>query len=191
MKTELKIIKHFIQNKMPKTIREIAHQIKADYKITYTAVQRLVEQKVLNVQTVGKSSLCSLDEKYYGVKIYEAEDQKREEILKNKNINQIYKEIMSKVNTSFFVLILFGSYAKGKQTKSSDIDFLVISNEANCESKISDILSLIPLKVQALVFTEEEFMRMKDSKKMNVIREAMERKVILYGIETYYKLKNA
>src|SRR3989338_5698469 len=116
MKTELKIIRHFIETKKPKTIREIAQQIKADYRITHIAIQRLIGKKVINVQTVGKSSLCRLDENYYGVRIYEAENERKENILKNRNINQLYKEIMSKVKTSSFILLLFGSYAKSKQT---------------------------------------------------------------------------
>ena len=191
MKTELKIIKYFVENKKPKTIREIAKQIKADYRITYIAIQRLIEKNVINVQTVGKSSLCRLDEKYYGIRIYEAENERKENILKNKNINQLYKEIMSKVKTSSFILLLFGSYAKSKQTKTSDIDLMFISNEEDFESKISDILSLLPLKTHALVFTEEEFIRMKYAKKSNVIQEAVESNIILYGIEAYYRIKNA
>ena len=191
MKTELKIIKYFIENKKPKTIREIAQQIKADYRITHIAVQRLIGKKVLTAQTVGKSTLCSLNEKYFGMDIYEAENERKEDILRNKNIDQLYKEIMSKVKTSSFILLLFGSYAKRKQTKSSDIDLLFISNESSFETRISDILSLLPLKIHALVFTEEEFIRMKDSKKSNVIQEAIESNIILYGIEAYYRIKNA
>ena len=190
MKTELKIIKHFIENKGKKTIREIAQQIKADYKITHIATQRLIGKKILKVQTVGKSSLCGLDEKYYGIVIYEAENERRENILKNSNIKQLYKEIISAVNTSFFILLLFGSYAKGGQTKTSDIDFMLISNEKDFENKILNILSLLPLKTHALVFTEEEFIRMKDAKKPNVVQEAIENNIILYGIEAYYRIKN-
>lgn len=191
MKTELKIIKHFIEKRKPKTIREIAQHIKADYRITYIAVQRLIVKNVLKVQTVGKGSLCSLNENYFGIEIYKAENERREEILKNKNIDQLYEEIMSKVKTGSFILLLFGSYAKRKQTKSSDIDLLFISNEISFEARISDILSLLPLKTHALVFTEEEFIRMKDAKKSNVIQEAIESNIILYGIEAYYRMKNA
>src|SRR3989344_4628118 len=134
METELKIIKYFIENKKPKTIREIAKQIKADYKITHTATQRLIQKNILQAQAIGKSSLCSLNEKYFGIEIYKAEDERKEEIFKNKNINQLYKEIMSKVKTGSFILLLFGSYAKRKQTKSSDIDLLLVSNESGFES---------------------------------------------------------
>ncbi len=191
MKTEIKIIKFLVENKKPRTIREIAQQIKADYRITYIAIQRLIEKKILTVQTIGKSSLCKLDEKHYGLEVHEAENERKDAILKNKNINQLYKEIMSKVKTSSFILLLFGSYAKSKHTKISDIDLLFISNEPHFESRITDILSLLPLKTHALVFTEEEFIRMKDAKRSNVIQEAIESNIILYGIEAYYWLKNA
>lgn len=190
MKTEQKIIKYFIGNKKPKTIREIAKQIKADYRITHIAVQRLIKKNILKVQMVGKSSLCQLNEKYYGVEIYKAEDERKTEILKNKNLRQLYKETMSKLKIGSFIMLLFGSYAKKTPTKTSDIDLLFISDEANFESKISDILSLLPLKIHTLTFTEEEFIRMKDSKKSNVIQEAIESNIILYGTEAFYRLKN-
>jgi|SRR3989344_3676836 len=191
MITESKIIKLFLGDKKPKTIREISQKIKADYKITHVASQRLIAQQILNAETVGKSSLCTLNEDYYGFEIYNAENERKEQIFKNKNILQLYKEIMGKTETGFFVLLLFGSYAKSKQTESSDIDLLFISNEKNFENKITDLLSLLPLKTHYLVFTEEEFVRMKNSKKLTVIQEAIESNIILYGTETYYKIKNA
>lgn len=191
MKTERKIVNLFIEHTEPKTIREISKQINADYRITYTAVQRLIKKDILRTQTIGKSSVCQLNDAYYGLEIYEAESKRKEEIFKKKNIKQLYKELNSKLDTNLFILLLFGSYAKSKQTKSSDIDLLFISNEKGLENKVSDILSILPLKNHVLVFTEEEFKRMKDSKKSNVVKEAMECNFILYGIEAYYRLKNA
>lgn len=191
MKTQIKIVKLFIENKGHKTIREIAKQICADYKITYIATQRLIGQNVLSTETVGKSTLCTLNTSYYGIEIYQAENERKESILSNKTVNLLYKEIMSKTNTYSFILLLFGSYAKGRQTKSSDIDLLFIANEKDFENKMSDILSLLPLKIHALFFTEEEFMRMKDAKKSNVVQETIENNIILYGAEAYYRLRNA
>jgi len=190
MKTEIKIIKQFIENKQPKTIREIAKQIKADYRITYLAMRNLIEKRVILVETIGKSSLCKINEEYYSIEIYQAEDERRQEILKNRNIKQLYIEVMSKAKTSSFIWLLFGSYAKGKETKTSDIDLLFVSNEDNFESKMTNILSLLPLKTHLLVFAEEEFIRMKDSKKPNVIQEAIENNIIMYEIEAFYRLKN-
>lgn len=191
MKTKLKIIKLFIEDKAPKTIREIATYIHADYKITHTAAQALITENILSMQTIGKSSLCRLNDKSCTPQVYQAEHERAEKILKKKNFQQLQREVVSKVGTSFFVWLLFGSHAKGKETKSSDIDILFISNEKDFESKISNIIIVLPLKIHALTFTEEEFIRMKDAKKVNVVQEAMEKNIIIYGIEIYYRLKNA
>ena len=191
MKTEHKIVKLFIEENKPKTIREVAKQIKSDYKITHTAIQRLIAKKIILTETIGKSKLCRLNDSYYGLEIYKAENERKEILLKNKNINQLYKEVMNKLKTSSFIFLIFGSYVKNKQTKSSDMDIMFISNEKGFENKVSNILSLLPIKTHTLVFTEKEFIRMKDSKKLNVIKEVMENKIILYGIESYYRLKNA
>jgi len=191
METEGKIVRLFIEEKNPKTIREISKKIKSDYRITHTATQRLLEKNILLSKIVGKSILCELNTLYYGIEIYEAENKRKENLLENKNLKQLYKEIMTKARSVFFVFLVFGSHIKGKPTKSSDIDIMFISNDRDFEEKIMDVTSLLPIKLHVLVFTEEEFIRMKDSKKSNVIKEAIENNIILYGIENYYRLKNA
>lgn len=191
MKTALKIIRNLIEDKKQKTIREIARQIKADYRITYIAVQQLIEKNILTVQTVGKSSLCALNSASVGIEIYQAEDQRKKDALKNSTINQLFKELVSKLPSKFFILLLFGSHAKGTITPTSDVDLLFISNEKDFETKVSTILSLLPLKTHTLIFTEEEFVRMKDTKKPNVVQEAIKNNILLYGTEAYYLMNNA
>ena len=85
METENKIIKAFIRENRSMTIREMSKRIKADYRITHTAAQRLIKKKAVLATAVGKSSLCSLNSSYYGTEIYLVETERREEILKNKN----------------------------------------------------------------------------------------------------------
>ncbi|EFK96339.1 protein containing Nucleotidyltransferase domain [sediment metagenome] len=191
METEKKIIKLFIEEKQPFTIREISKKIKSDYKITYTAVKRLLEKEILASKVIGKSILCELNNNYFGTMLYEVENDRKKSLLKNKNLKQLYQELMSKIDSSFFILVVFGSYAKNLNTKSSDIDFLFVSNEKDFEEKITNIFSLIPLKTHFLVLTQEDFIRMKDSKKSNVVKEIIKNNVILFGIENYYRLKNA
>ena len=191
METENKIINLFIEENTPKTIREISKKIKSDYKITHTATQRLLEKNILISKKIGQSSLCELNNSFYGSEIYTVENKRKDNLLRNKNLKQLYQEVTSKINTIFFIFIIFGSYSKGKQTELSDIDILFISNEEKFEEEISNMLSLLPIKTHALVFTEEEFVRMKDSKKSNVVKEIIKSNVILYGIENYYRLKNA
>jgi len=191
MKTEAKIIRLFIEEKGSKTIREISKRMKSDYRITHTAVQRLLDKNIIVSKTVGKSVLCEMNNSYYSHELYEAESNRKEDFLKNRDLKQLYRDVMAKIKSSFFIFLVFGSYAKKQQTKSSDLDIIFISNDKDFEEKTSNILLLLPIKTHVLVFTEEEFIRMKDSKKSNVVKEAIENNIILYGIENYYWLKNA
>lgn len=188
METENKIIRLMLEEKKEFTIREISKKINADYKITYTAAQRLIKKNIILYKTVGRSSLCKLNYNYYGIEIYQAEEERKNKLLKNTNLNQLYKEVMTKVNTYFFIFLVFGSYAKHKQTKSSDIDLMFISNENGFENKIHNIMSLLPLKTHSFIFTEKEFKKMLDSKELNVVKEAVNNNIILYGTENYYRL---
>jgi len=191
MMTENKIVSMFIKNKEPKTIREISKNISSNYKITHTATTRLIKKNILNSKTIGKSTLCNLNPKYFGIEIYQAESKRKYEILRNKNINLLHQEIIKNANTHLFILLLFGSYANGKNTKSSDIDLLFISNNSQFEQRISEILALLPLKIHSFFFSEPEFKLMKDSKENNVVKEALSNHIILHNIEGFYMIKNA
>ncbi len=190
MKTEIKILKALLQDKEPKTIREIARTVRADYRITHTATQNLLQKQSMTSRTVGKSTLCQLNDRHYGPELHQAETERKEHLLRNKDLKVLYQDIMAKAGTSMFILLIFGSHAKNKATRQSDVDIMTISNEKDFEETIDSVLRLLPLKTHNLTFTEEEFKRMKDSKEPNVVKEAMQNNIILYGIENYYKLKN-
>ena len=86
-------------------------------------------------------------------------------------------------------VILFGSYAKGTQTKSSDIDVMVIcpdGREDAFEKGISGTARSLPLPLHPLVFSESQFLEMAHAKEPNVGQEALKNNVVLYGIEQYY-----
>ena len=190
MKTEEKIVKMMVEEKKPFSIRKIANKAGISYRITHTATQRLIEKEIIKKKIVGKSSSCSLNENYYGIEIYQAEYERASKLLKNKNLKQLYKELSFKLPSAFFVLLVFGSYAKNKQSKASDIDIMFITPEKKkFEKSIESILRLLPLKVHCLVLSEQEFRRMLQSRETNVVKEIINCYVILYGIENYYKLK--
>ncbi len=191
MKTEHKILTQLLTTKEPLTIREIAKRIQADYHITHEATQRLLHRNILLGQTIGKSTACRLDPSYYGSEIYLAEEERKKEVLKNKDLAQLYRHLLSHMLTSFFVLLVFGSHAKKTATVRSDIDLLLITNQERAEEKMEEILATIPLNTHPIVITEAEFVRLKNAKPGNVIHEVMHNYIILYGTEAFYHLKNA
>ena len=87
-----------------------------------------------------------------------------------------------------YTLLLFGSYAKKKQHKDSDIDLMFIIPHKSIEKKIEETLSIIPLPIHAVILTESEFRDMHSRRSGNVVREAVNNNVILKGIENYYEM---
>jgi predicted nucleotidyltransferase len=187
METENKIIKYLIENKREFTIKELAKNIKSDYKITHTAVKRLIKKHIVSFKSIGRSIVIGFNNKLTREVLF-VEFVRREDVLKNNSLLVMLNEIKDKVMIKNFTLLLFGSYANKKNSKNSDIDLLFIVHDNHLEKDIEKALSLIPLKIHSFIFSEKQFIEMKNSQELNVVKEAIKNNVILYGIEQYYEL---
>ncbi len=187
MKTENKIIKHLIETKKEPTIRQLSQDIKSDYKIVHTAVSRLTDKGLLEKKKIGKSIQLRFTPRL-SKEVFEAELERREEVLKNKSLAVMLDSIKNDIKTTNFVLVLFGSYSRNTQDQNSDIDLMFIVPRANMEKSIAQAISILPLNIHYFVFTEKQFRKMKDSRKVNIAHEAIKSNVLLYGIEQYYEM---
>ena len=187
METENKIIKFLIETKEEPTIRELADKIKSDYKIVHTAVMRLLKKGILTSKKIGKSTQLKLLNNL-SKEVINVEFGRRENLLKDKNLRLMLETIKENIGSVNFILILFGSYAKNNAHKNSDIDIMFIIPNLKLEKNIEQAISILPLKIHNLVFTEEQFREMKDSKKLNVVQEAIKNNIVLFGIEQYYEI---
>ena len=92
----------------------------------------------------------------------------------------------------FFTFLVFGSYAEDKQTKRSDIDILLIIENSEDVEKIERQLKNISEKYGNLhcnVISKESVKEMISKKaKLNVINESLNKHIILFGAEDYYRL---
>lgn len=183
---EKDIIKILLENKTKDlNTSQIAIMAKMDYKTVHNIIQRLKEKDIIKLSPFGKSYKVEIAN-FHPI-IFEAEYEKRKELLRNKNINLLVDYFKS-LQTKLYVMLIFGSYAKKTQTKDSDIDIMFIAQDEKFESKVMNIARTIPLKLHINVFTESEFIAMKNSKQLTSGQEAINNNVILYGIENYYEL---
>jgi predicted DNA-binding transcriptional regulator len=185
MKTKTKIVKMLIEAQDTFTIKDISKNIHADYRITHTAVHHLLRDNVLESRRVASGMLCSLNSSYFGIEILRAEEERRQQVLQNLNVARLRKDMLKKVGTSLFILLLYGPYARNKQTPFSDMHLLFISNDAQVKKNIAHALSLIPLRVDAQVVSEKEW---KDAQ-LGSVKDAQKHNVILHGIESHYHMK--
>ncbi len=117
------------------------------------------------------------------------------EIYDNRKLpKKVLKEIQKRVSrhSEFFVLIVFGSYAKNKATRKSDLDVAVI---VDCEQSKKDVAPHIEtikrreiIKIDYHVFTRKEFAEMLTMDDENVGKEIYRSNVVYYGLMEYYNM---
>ena len=188
---ESTIIKFLIENKNKElNILKISKSLKMDYKNIYSIIKRLEKASLVKIETFGQSSRVKLNAIVHPL-VFEAEFERRNEILKDKNIAVMLGNFKRGIKSKMYTLLLFGSYAKKTQTKSSDIDLMFICAdgiEDAFEKDVTRIARSMPLPLQPLVFSESQFIEMANAKEPNVGQEALKNNVILYGIEQYYEM---
>ena len=142
-KTKDKILKLLLSNKKEQfTIREISKRAEIDYKSVYIVIQDLIKNETINSKKAGQAVLCSINLKRFNSDIFRAEIIRKQDLLSsNKSIHVLYNNIENIKNT-FFILLLFGSYASGKQRKDSDFDLMLITNDEDINKKVKKEMSL-------------------------------------------------
>ncbi len=105
---------------------------------------------------------------------------------------EILRKIHTKIlkHTAFYILILFGSHAKGTSTKDSDIDVAVIVESEQTKKDILPLLETIKrrelIKIDYHVFERKEYLEMLKSEEENLGKQVDKYKQIYYGYEQYY-----
>jgi predicted nucleotidyltransferase len=184
-----KILKFLIENKERSfSINGISKSLKIDYKLVYMNIKKLGNENAVKIEDLGNVKRCSFDN-YFNNDVFIVENERKKEILKNKDFLVTYNEL-SKINKQF-ILLLFGSHIKGTASKNSDIDLLLISSKEEAKLVESE-LKMIPLKIHLTSISYEDFIEMLKTKEQTVVNEALKKNIILYGLEDYYRLlKNA
>ncbi len=179
----LKILELLIDHqKSTFSIRKISQMRKINYKSAHGAVMRLKKAELISFERVGNTIAVGFKNDFSSL-VFSVEDERRRKLLRNPHSNELYRRVQSVVPS--FVLLVFGSSAKGTATKHSDMDVMVISDESK---DVEDVLRLLPLKLHVVSLTRKEFLQMAKSKEFSVVSEAMQNRIILIGIEEYYRL---
>ncbi|MBI5397846.1 nucleotidyltransferase domain-containing protein [Candidatus Woesearchaeota archaeon] len=116
------------------------------------------------------------------------------EIHKKRFPKEILSEIQKRLSkqTNFFILIVFGSYAKNKATEKSDLDIAVIVESEQIKKEITPFLETVKRReIKPLdyhVFTKSEFLEMLKAESENVGKQIYKNNLIYYGFIEYCNL---
>jgi len=180
-----KIMKFLIENKEPLSILQISDRLRADYKNTFQAINSCPD--IIIKDKKGNTSFIEI-KLSPNPKIYSVESKRTQEFLeKNKQMKLLREDVIS-LNYPFFIVLVFGSFAKKTNTARSDIDICIISDNKGKIKELISKLRLLPLKLEIHEFTTEEFESMLKQKSPNIANEIIKNNIILYGAENYYNL---
>ncbi|MBU1875948.1 MAG: nucleotidyltransferase domain-containing protein [Nanoarchaeota archaeon] len=171
------------------SIRRISKETKLSYNSCYKTIQSLKEINVILLRKEGGVNYCSLtDSPKAKLLLSYVSLLETEMFLLNKTIlKKILKELIDKFNLNIDFLVLFGSFAKGKEKKGSDIDLLCVSSERNkIQSYVRHLAMKYDKDIQVIVANKEDFAKMLDEEKVNVGKEARDTGIVLHGYESFW-----
>ena len=191
-KTQEKILGFLLANPEEKvTIRGIAKRLNKSYTLVYNNLTKLEKKEIIKKESVPPTQIVTLNEFAPKDIFIEIELKRKKEFLEGyKWIKVMLNDILKSTKT-FFILVVFGSYAKGKQTKDSDIDLLVILQSKEEIKDMEKIINNVYTKVKkGINFIDvNDFIEMiKNSNELNIGNEAKKHHIILHGAEQYYQL---
>ena len=171
------------------TLREVARRLKMHVSLTHRAIQPLIDSKIVEQD---KHKNLSLNYKIHHETLAFAEYLKRDNLLDRfKDIKLFADEVIKKIKQDSFVLLVFGSTVDS--SKPRDIDILLIVDSTNKiefhEKFLHNIASNYDLFFEERVIGFEsvyEMLSKRDEK--NVMNEILNKHIILYGAELFYRL---
>ena len=185
MDNPLKIINYLGKNIGKRfTMHELSKLVSIPYASFYRTVQRMGD--ILEILVVGKSKTISLKTNNPVVKSHltiSSDEEKKEFLQKHLIIKKMAGELDTKE-----VVVLFGSYAKGKETKKSDIDLLIINRDGKKSLSFSKYEILFKKKINPIFVTTKEFKKMLQDKEENVGKQALKSHIILNNPERFWEL---
>lgn len=156
---------------------ELAKLLKANQKTISNSLNYLAKKQILTYDYRGKNKLFKL-KTYYKTKLllYQLEYQKLANFQSNLDL-LVLTESLSKILNTF---LIFGSYAKGTQKETSDIDIIAIGKYDL--KAIEKLEKTHDLRISIVHFTKRNF---KLDVNSTLIVEAKKNHIIVKGFEFF------
>lgn len=184
-----------------KTIKQVMERIRLSYQPAYKYLNELADRGLLKRRIDAKMHFYSLNLQSDEVKkhIELAEIKRRQAFLEKNEFRELLGRLAGKLsdNLSPYLssIVLFGSTARGKQTRLSDIDiFIAVSSDDDKKTKAlikeaeSVCVSLgyeFNKTISPITVSVSEFRNM-IRKKQDFIKNLLKDGLVLYGESAYY-----
>ena len=184
---QLRILRFLYQSPSEHTGRFIAKAVKMSASGAYEIIKKLESKGFLKVTRQGQSCLYQLDHNHYVVKKFLGVLFAREKNI-YQDIISLIKKGLSKAGDCVCAAALFGSVVSKQETALSDIDLVIILNDAKKKRFIEDLTNTLNLKfasdfhasLEPYILTQQEF-RKKFRQKIKLIQNIVSQNRLILG----------
>lgn len=191
-KNQFKIMELFVSNLTKRFgVREVARLLDMNNSLAHRNIAPLIEKGILVKDDKG---YLLVDFRKNNEILSYAEYQRRNKFLKrNKDLSLMLDEATQEFPYGYFVMLIFGSTVTS--SKPRDIDLLIIIENTEDIEKAEKHLYYITrnygLPIHSLIISFESVYNMLALREeKNVMNEVLNKHLILYGAELFYKLIN-
>jgi predicted nucleotidyltransferase len=172
------------------SLHKMSKLVDLDYKTIRKTIQQLLNESILKKEVKGKAHFISLNLNHGDIKTYlsfAAYNNKKGYFNKEKVLNYLSEEIKA-LDLPDSCLVLFGSYVLEQQTKSSDVDLLLITRSKTAQVKIKSLLLNYGLKADLNILTFKQYWNALSSRSFNLANQVLNKHIVLKNPELYWEL---
>lgn len=189
-KIQTEIMKVFVSRITTKySIKQVTEILDKKYAVIHRSITPLIKEGYL---LRDEQDLISLNYRQNHSELTYIESLRRKRLFeKNKDLQLFFLDCSEALRTDFFISILFGSSV---EVKGRDTDLLFIFPESEVEKKekiIRNIAENFTLNLDINVISVESAYEMLSKyEKVNVLNELLNKHIILFGGENFYRVLN-
>lgn len=190
-KTQLKIMQLFVSNITKRfSLRGVGNELKMHQALAYRSSKPLIQNRFIILD--GNDYVLNYKQNHQELAYFEYLRSK-EFLVKprNKTLAMLRGDIIDRFPYGYFVLLVFGSAVIN--SKPRDIDLLVIIEKTEdiepAEKALYNIIRNYTLDLHTTAISFESVFEMLGSRdESNVMNQILNKHLILYGAELFYKL---
>ncbi len=196
-KTQVKIMQLFAGNIAKAfSIRQVERELNISYPLVHRAITPLI--KTRNCLQLNQNNLVQLNYQDHHEILAYVEGLRKNKMLEKqqaKPIKDFLEEILDKFDQEYFIIILFGSAVESIKPADYDVLFIFENNKvANIRERAIEVIASNhshKFHIQS-IGTESIFEMAAKRDQKNLLNELLNKHIILYGAENFYRLlKNA
>jgi hypothetical protein len=189
-KNQFKIMELFVSNLTKRFgIREVARLLDMNNSLAHRNIAPLVEKRILVKD--DKGYLAVDFRKNHDLLSFTEYERRNKFLEKNKTLSLMLDDIIEEFPYGYFVALIFGSTVTNP--KPRDIDLLIIIEKTEdiekAEKYLYNITRNYTLPIHSLVISfESAYEMLAPREDKNVMTEVLNKHLVLYGAELFYKL---